>query len=110
MALPGHEEKKKRFPGTKKRTAQGRGWKIPRSRGPEEKRVKGQAHYYFLLHLRGSKSLVNVAGLDAEFRSARWIRPAEFNLAWLPPMKRPTYRRVLRDFLGVRAKTKANSD
>lgn len=78
--------------------------------GVTKKAFRGQAHYYFLLHLRGSKSLVNVAGPDAEFRSARWIRPGEFNLVWLPPMKRPAYRRVLRDFFGVRATTKANSD
>jgi putative (di)nucleoside polyphosphate hydrolase len=78
--------------------------------GVTKKGFRGQAHYYFLLRLRGPKSLVNVAGPNAEFRSTRWIRPEEFNLAWLPPMKRRTYRRVLQDFFGATAKTKANSD
>jgi putative (di)nucleoside polyphosphate hydrolase len=71
---------------------------------------RGQAHHYFLLRLRGPKSLVNVAGPNAEFRSARWIRPEEFNLAWLAPMKRRAYRRVLQDFFGAAADLKANSD
>jgi hypothetical protein len=58
-------------------------------------------HRYFLLRLRAAKSALNVAGPDAEFNSVRWIRPREFNLAWLPPMKRRAYRRVLRDFFGA---------
>ena len=78
--------------------------------GITKKGFRGQAHYYFLLRLRGSKSLVNVAGPSAEFRSARWIRPEKFDLAWLPPMKRRAYRRVLQDFFATTAGTKANSD
>jgi len=77
--------------------------------GVTKKGFRGQAHHYFLLRLRGAKTLVNVAGAGAEFRSTRWIRPDEFNLAWLPPMKRQTYRRVLQDFFGATAEIKANS-
>ena len=77
--------------------------------GITKKGFRGQAHYYFLLRLRGSKSLVNVAGPNAEFRSARWIRPEEFDLAWLPPMKRRTYRHVLQDFFRAAAEIKADS-
>lgn len=66
--------------------------------GLTKRGFRGQAHHYFLLHLRGAKSLVNLAGPKAEFSEARWIRPDEFNFAWLPPMKRPVYRRVLQDF------------
>ena len=78
--------------------------------GITKKGFRGQAHHYFLLRLRGPKSLVNIAGLNAEFRSTRWIRPAEFNLARLPPMKRRAYRRVLLDFFGAAAEIKADSD
>ena len=90
-------------------------YNIRRMRGPyryrfpagmTKKGFHGQAHHYFLLRLRGPKSLLNVAGPDAEFRSARWIRPDEFNLAWLPPMKRRAYRRVFRDFFGVNLQAK----
>ena len=77
--------------------------------GLTKKGFRGQAHHYFLLRLRGPKSLLNVAGPNAEFRSTRWIRPEEFNLAWLPPMKRRAYRRVLQDFFGASAGIKADS-
>lgn len=78
--------------------------------GMTKKGFRGQAHLYFLLRLQGSKKLLNVAGPKAEFRSMRWLRPDEFNLAWLPPMKRQTYRRVLQDFFGATPKNKADSD
>jgi putative (di)nucleoside polyphosphate hydrolase len=77
--------------------------------GVTKKGFHGQAHHYFLLRLRGAKGLVNVAGPHPEFRSTRWIRPDEFKLAWLPPMKRRTYRRVLQDFFGATVEIKANS-
>jgi putative (di)nucleoside polyphosphate hydrolase len=77
--------------------------------GTTKKGFRGQAHHYFLLRLRGAKTLVSVAGSDAEFRSTRWIAPEEFNLAWLPPMKRQTYRRVLQDFFGATVEIKTDS-
>ena len=69
--------------------------------GTTKKGCRGQAHYYFLLRLRGSKTLINTGSATAEFRGSRWIRPDEFDLGWLPPMKRRAYRRVLRDFFEV---------
>jgi putative (di)nucleoside polyphosphate hydrolase len=69
--------------------------------GITKKGFRGQAHYYFLLRLRGSKTLVNTTAANAEFRAARWIRPDEFDLSWLPPMKRRAYRRVLLDFFAA---------
>ena len=66
-----------------------------------KKGFRGQAHHYFLLRLRGSKSLINIAAASNEFRQTRWIHPDEFDLAWLPKMKRTAYRRVLRDFFDV---------
>jgi putative (di)nucleoside polyphosphate hydrolase len=78
--------------------------------GMTKKGFRGQAHHYFLLRLRGPKNLLNVVGPDAEFCSTRWIRPGEFNLAWLPPMKRRAYRRVLQDFFGATVEIRADSD
>jgi len=69
--------------------------------GIKKKGFRGQAHHYFLLRLRGPKSLINTAVANGEFSQARWIRPDEFDLTWLPPMKRRAYRRVLRDFFGA---------
>jgi putative (di)nucleoside polyphosphate hydrolase len=69
--------------------------------GMTKKGFPGQAHQYFLLRLRGRKTMINTAAANGEFRRTRWIRPEEFDLAWLPPMKRRAYRRVLRDFFGA---------
>lgn len=77
--------------------------------GLTKKGFRGQAHHYFLLRLRGSKSLVDTGTVNAEFRRTRWIHPAEFDLAWLPPMKRDAYRRVLRDFFCVTLHSRVNS-
>jgi putative (di)nucleoside polyphosphate hydrolase len=77
--------------------------------GLAKKGFRGQAHHYFLLRLRASKSLINTAAANAEFRQTRWIQPDEFDLAWLPPMKRRAYRNVLRDFFGMPARSRANS-
>jgi 8-oxo-dGTP pyrophosphatase MutT (NUDIX family) len=77
--------------------------------GLTKKGFRGQAHHYFLLRLRAAKKLVSVAGPKAEFRSTRWIRPEEFDLAWLPPMKRRVYRRVLQDFFHTTVEMKADS-
>ena len=68
--------------------------------GLTKKGFRGQSHHYFLLRLRGAKRFVDVAGPGREFGGMRWIRPQEFDLTWLPPMKRRVYRRVLRDFFG----------
>ncbi len=40
-------------------------------------------------------------GESDEFRAARWIRPAAFDLGWVPEMKREVYASVLRDFFSV---------
>jgi putative (di)nucleoside polyphosphate hydrolase len=77
--------------------------------GITKKGFRGQMHHYFLLRLRGPKSLLNVGSPNAEFRSARWIWPEEFDLAWLPPMKRRAYGRVLQDFFDAPALIPTNS-
>lgn len=68
--------------------------------GLTKKGFRGQSHHYFLLRLRGAKSLVHVAGPGGEFRRVRWIWPHEFDLGWLPPMKQRAYGCVLHDFFG----------
>lgn len=77
--------------------------------GITKKGFRGASHHYFLLRLRGPKNLINPSAGNGEFRQTRWIRPEEFELAWLPPMKRAAYRRVLRDFFGVSLQFKADS-
>ena len=61
----------------------------------------GQKQHYFRLRLLGPESSVDIHTAHPEFRTVSWIDPAEFSLAWLPPMKHGVYREVFRDFFGV---------
>ncbi|HWB01972.1 MAG TPA: RNA pyrophosphohydrolase [Verrucomicrobiales bacterium] len=64
-------------------------------------RYVGQQQIYFRCLFRGSDSLINLETKHPEFRSFRWIKPAEFDLRWLPEFKRSVYLNVMRDFFGV---------
>ncbi len=56
----------------------------------------GQEQFYHLCRMRSDTLDPEVDG--REFRAFRWIRPAEFEIAWLPPFKQAVYRQVLEDF------------
>ena len=75
--------------------------------GVTKKGFRGQSHLYFLLRLRGAKNVINTTAANGEFRQTRWIRPEEFDLSWLPPMKRAAYQRVLRDFFDANLRVEA---
>ncbi len=61
----------------------------------------GQEQHYFRVSMIVDDEAVNVHTPDPEFRAGRWIKPAGFSLAWLPPMKHEVYRRVFADFFGL---------
>lgn len=69
--------------------------------GRKKKGFDGQEQQYFLLEYFGPESAIDVATPKPEFRAIRWIEPSAFDLNWLPEMKKPVYREVLRDFFGV---------
>lgn len=71
-------------------------------KGRTKKGFHGQEQQYFLLELTAPESRIDVLTPHPEFSRFKWIEPARFNLDWLPPMKRPVYRDVLRDFFGVK--------
>ena len=60
----------------------------------------GQEQHYFLLHARPDCT-PNIEVAHPEFRKLRWIWPPEFQMNWLPEMKKPVYRQVFRDFFEV---------
>ena len=63
---------------------------------------EGQEQQYFLLDLLpGGREMIDVKTRHQEFRRVRWIFPREFEIAWLPRMKRAVYREVLHDFFGM---------
>ena len=69
--------------------------------GRTKKGCHGQEQYYFLVELRGPDSRIDVKTEHQEFRAFRWIQSQQFDLDWLPAMKREVYRAVLHDFFGV---------
>jgi putative (di)nucleoside polyphosphate hydrolase len=61
----------------------------------------GKDQHFFLMELLGPKDAVNVNTEHAEFQQARWIAPAEFQMNWVPEMKKDMYQQVFRDLLGI---------
>ena len=70
--------------------------------GRTKEGFQGQEQTYFRVTLVGSTEHIDLATAHPEFRSIRWIRPEDFSLGWLPPVKRAVYSQVFRDFFGVR--------
>ena len=85
-------------------------FRIVEKRGPYrylfgEGRMKrgwhGKEQTYFLCDFLGTDADLNVATEHPEFDRFRWIAPREFDIDWLPEMKRAVYRAVFLDFFGV---------
>lgn len=69
--------------------------------GKTKKGFHGQEQEYFLLNLVAPETCINVKTPHQEFTQCRWIVPGEFDLQWLPPMKKEVYIQVMQDFFGV---------
>jgi len=61
----------------------------------------GKEQFYFLCEYSGPDARINVHTKYPEFQAFRWIGPADFQLTWLPEMKREVYRAVFADFFGT---------
>lgn len=59
----------------------------------------GQEQTYFLCRVRPQQ--IDFRTAKPEFQAARWIRPEEFQLAWVAKFKRKVYRTVFQDFFGI---------
>ena len=58
----------------------------------------GQEQIYFQAEWLGGGEIV----VDRkEFRSFRWIKPQDFRMEWVPPIKRDVYREVFHDFFRI---------
>jgi putative (di)nucleoside polyphosphate hydrolase len=68
--------------------------------GRQKEGFDGQEQHYFLAELTKPETAVRLEGSD-EFRDARWLPPAAFDLDWIGPMKREVYTNVFRDFFGI---------
>lgn len=70
--------------------------------GRTKKGYHGKEQHYFLADFTSPDSRINVATSHPEFQAFRWIRPEDFQMTWLPEMKRDVYREVFKDFFGVK--------
>jgi putative (di)nucleoside polyphosphate hydrolase len=60
----------------------------------------GQEQTYFLALLTNPHVAIRFDG-SHEFRAARWLPPASYDLSWIASMKREVYAKVFRDFFGI---------
>jgi putative (di)nucleoside polyphosphate hydrolase len=70
--------------------------------GRTKKGYHGKEQHYFLADFSAPDSRINVATEHPEFQAFRWIAPEKFDLNWLPEMKRDVYRKVFKDFFGIK--------
>jgi putative (di)nucleoside polyphosphate hydrolase len=75
--------------------------------GRMKKGHHGKEQIYFLCEYYGSENGINVHTKHPEFQAYRWIYPLEFQLNWLPEMKREVYRAVFSDFFHVEIRKQA---
>lgn len=61
----------------------------------------GKKQHYFRVAYTGDDAGIDVRTAHPEFQATRWVEPAEFEIAWLPRMKRDMYRAVFQDFFGL---------
>lgn len=85
-------------------------YRIVSSRGPYrylygggriKKGFHGKEQLYFLCDFSGDDSAICVETEHPEFQAFRWLPPGDFQLRWLPEMKREVYASVFRDFFGL---------
>ena len=62
----------------------------------------GKEQHYFLAEFTGDPDEIDVNTEHPEFRSIRWVNPVEFDIDWLPKMKRDVYRAVFQDFFSIK--------
>jgi putative (di)nucleoside polyphosphate hydrolase len=68
--------------------------------GRKKRGHHGKEQTYFLCDYHKPDDSIDVQTDAPEFQRYRWVAPAEFRLAWLPPMKHEVYRAVFADFFG----------
>lgn len=70
--------------------------------GKVVKGFHGKEQHYFLANFTGEDASLDVKTAHPEFRDIRWVEPSEFDIGWLPKMKREVYRTVFQDFFSIR--------
>jgi putative (di)nucleoside polyphosphate hydrolase len=71
------------------------------SNGRSKRGFDGKEQFYFLARYEGRPDEVDPDTEKPEFRAIRWIAPEDFQIDWLPEMKRLVYQAVLKDFFNL---------
>ena len=71
-------------------------------KGKSKRGFHGNIQFYFLCDCTGPEPRIQVETEHPEFQDYRWIQPADFQMRWLPEMKREVYTAVFADFFGVK--------
>jgi putative (di)nucleoside polyphosphate hydrolase len=70
--------------------------------GRVKKGFHGKEQIYFLCDYSGPDDAIEVETRHPEFQDYRWIDPVQFQIEWLPEMKREVYRTVFMEFFGLK--------
>ena len=62
----------------------------------------GQTQTYFLCDYHGTKQDIDLRAHVQEFVNFKWIKPEKFDLGSVPKFKRKVFRRVFKDFFGIK--------
>lgn len=68
--------------------------------GRQKKGYDGQEQQYYLAELTNNDAVIRYDA-SHEFRAARWLPPASYDLRWIAPMKSAVYARIFLDFFGL---------
>ncbi len=71
-------------------------------KGKSKRGFHGKVQFYFLCDCLSADTPINVETEHPEFQDYQWIQPSQFELRWLPEMKRDVYAAVFADFFGVK--------
>ncbi len=68
--------------------------------GRTRKGFHGQEQHYFQVRMHDGAPAPNPHTAAPEFSEIQWIRPEDFEIAWVPDFKREVYTQVLLDVFG----------
>ena len=71
-------------------------------KGRKVKGYDGKDQHFFLVRFHGDPNDIRVDLPNPEFQDYKWIRPDEFQLTWIPEMKREMYQLALASLLGLK--------
>jgi len=70
--------------------------------GKKKRKWDGQEQTYFLCKLKKKAKGPDLGNNNPEFKDFDWVYPEAFDASWLPEFKLKVYKKVMKDFFGVK--------